>query len=176
MAQDLNTRRYIPHRKPSYLLICSGILAIVLPFVAGIWIASLFGAALLLAGCAYVVLGFVSDAIVLTILRVILGVLIVGVGFDLLLHPVLGLAGLTLLMAIVFFVEAISEIVAFARLRSYPGSGWLLANGLITALLAFLIWINWPSSSAWAVGTLVGLNLITSGVTPIRFYQISRAF
>jgi uncharacterized membrane protein HdeD (DUF308 family) len=54
--------------------------------------------------------------------------------------------------------------VYFLR-RGEGGSGWLLVNALITLLLGGLIWFHWPSSSVWAIGTLVGVNLLMTGIS-----------
>jgi uncharacterized membrane protein HdeD (DUF308 family) len=80
-----------------------------------------------------------------------------------LLHPVAGLASLTLLLAIYLFVEAVLELVLGFRLRPRPGSGWLLFDGIVTLVLAILIWRSWPSSSEWVIGTLVGISMLFSG-------------
>jgi uncharacterized membrane protein HdeD (DUF308 family) len=56
-------------------------------------------------------------------------------------------------------------IVVFFEFRALPGSGWVLFDGLLTLLLAYVIWRPWPFSSTWAIGTLVGMNLIVSGFT-----------
>jgi uncharacterized membrane protein HdeD (DUF308 family) len=41
----------------------------------------------------------------------------------------------------------------------------LLFDGIVTLVLAFMIWANWPSSSVWAIGTLVGVSMLFSGIT-----------
>jgi uncharacterized membrane protein HdeD (DUF308 family) len=38
-------------------------------------------------------------------------------------------------------------------------------NGLVTLLLGGLIWVHWPSSSVWAIGTLVGVSLLMTGIS-----------
>ena len=45
------------------------------------------------------------------------------------------------------------------------GSSWMLIDGIITLLLGLMIYMQWPSSSAWAIGTLVGVSMIISGVS-----------
>jgi uncharacterized membrane protein HdeD (DUF308 family) len=72
-------------------------------------------------------------------------------------------------MAAVFFVEGVTEIVVFFQFRPLSGSGWILFDGLITLVLAYMIWRSWPSSSAWAIGTLLGINLIVSGFTRLMY-------
>ena len=59
----------------------------------------------------------------------------------------LGLASLTLALAIYLLVEAFLEFVLGFTLRPLPGSGWLLVDGIITLILAVMIWRTWPSST-----------------------------
>ena len=53
-------------------------------------------------------------------------------------------------------------------------SGWLLLNGVVTLLVGGLIWVHWPSSSIWAIGTLVGVNLLMTGITRLMFGLAAR--
>jgi len=96
------------------------------------------------------VLGWIFIAIVALVLAVALA---------------LGVVSLTLVLASLFLVEGILDVVLFSRVRSFQGSGWLLLDGIITLLLGGMIYAHWPSSSAWAIGTLVGVSMIMSGVT-----------
>jgi uncharacterized membrane protein HdeD (DUF308 family) len=50
-------------------------------------------------------------------------------------------------------------------MRAIGGAGWILADGIITLALGLMIYLQWPSSSSWAIGTFVGVSLIVSGVT-----------
>jgi uncharacterized membrane protein HdeD (DUF308 family) len=62
-------------------------------------------------------------------------------------------------------MEGILEFVLSYLLRSIPGSGWLLFDGIVTVILAFMIWRTWPWSTEWAIGTLVGVSMLFSGVS-----------
>ena len=73
------------------------------------------------------------------------------------------------LLASLFLIEGILNIVLFFQMRSMRGSGWMLGDGISTLLLGLLIYLQWPSSSAWAIGTLVGVSMIISGVTRVMF-------
>jgi uncharacterized membrane protein HdeD (DUF308 family) len=66
------------------------------------------------------------------------------------------------------------EFVAYFRLRSEGGSVWLLINGLVTLALGGLIWFHWPSSSVWAIGTLVGVNLLMTGISRLMLGLAAR--
>ena len=46
-----------------------------------------------------------------------------------------------------------------------PGSSWILFDAIITIILAVMIWRAWPSSTEWAIGTLVGVSMLFSGIT-----------
>jgi len=59
----------------------------------------------------------------------------------------------------------VCEIVTYFRLKNEQASGWMLFNGIVALILGALIWLHWPSSSVWAIGTLVGVNLLLTGIT-----------
>ena len=65
-------------------------------------------------------------------------------GFYLLVRPVAGLALLTLALAIYLFVEGVLEFILSFQLRPWPGAGWLLVDGIVTFILAAMIWSTWP--------------------------------
>ena len=92
---------------------------------------------------------------------------LLGTFIYLIARPAVGVASLTLVLASLFLVEGILNIVLFFRARSLRGSSWVLIDGIITLLLGLMIYAQWPSSSAWAIGTLVGVSMIISGVTRV---------
>jgi uncharacterized membrane protein HdeD (DUF308 family) len=100
-------------------------------------------------------------------------VYIVG-GFYFLTHPLLGLGTLTLVLAVIILMAAVCEAIAYFRSRGEGGSGWLLVNALITLLLGGMIWFHWPSSSVWAIGTLVGVNLLMTGISRLMLGLVAR--
>jgi uncharacterized membrane protein HdeD (DUF308 family) len=77
-------------------------------------------------------------------------------------------------VAIYLFVEGVLEFVLSFELRPAPGAGWLLFDGIVTLVLAVLIWSTWPSSAMWVVGTLVGISMFFSGMTRLMFSMAVR--
>jgi uncharacterized membrane protein HdeD (DUF308 family) len=75
-----------------------------------------------------------------------------------------GLASVTLGLAMYLLAEGVLELILSFRLRPMLGSGWLLIDGLITMILAVMIWKAWPSSAARAIGVLLGISMLFSGV------------
>jgi uncharacterized membrane protein HdeD (DUF308 family) len=89
-------------------------------------------------------------------------------------HPMLAVASLTLVLASLFLIEGILDVILFFQMRSMLGSAWVLGDGIITLLLGLLIYLQWPSSSAWAIGTLVGVSMMISGITRVMFSMATR--
>jgi uncharacterized membrane protein HdeD (DUF308 family) len=146
------------------LFILLGILAIIEPAVAGLAVTILVGWLLIVGGVVHLIAAFSGGGAGRVIWQVIVGIIYVVGGIYFLTHPLLGLGTLTLVLAAIILTEAVLEFIAYFRTRSQGGgSGWLLVNALITLLLGGLIWMHWPSSSVWAIGTLVGVNLLMTG-------------
>ncbi|MBU4376610.1 MAG: DUF308 domain-containing protein [Candidatus Omnitrophica bacterium] len=76
-------------------------------------------------------------------------------------HPILGLGFLTILLAVYFFADGFMKIVAAFNFTAHRGR--FIFGGILSFILAYLIWSNWPLSGGWAVGILVGVNLIFTG-------------
>jgi uncharacterized membrane protein HdeD (DUF308 family) len=145
------------------VLIVLGLMAIIEPMVAGLAVTVLVGWVMVIAGLAHVAGAFGAGGAGRAIWQAVLGVIYAIGGLYFLTHPLLGLGTLTLFLAGILLAEAFLRIVAYAQLRGEGGSSWLLVNGLITILLGGMIWRHWPSSSVWAIGTLVGANLLMAG-------------
>jgi uncharacterized membrane protein HdeD (DUF308 family) len=151
-----------------------GIMAIVEPGVAGLAVTVLVGWLLLFGGGAHLVAAFSGGGAGRVLWHVLVGLLYFVGGIYFLMHPLLGLGSLTLLLGVIILMAAVFELVAYFRARSEAGSGWLLMNGLITLLLGGLIYFHWPSSSVWAIGTLVGVNLLMTGISRLMLGLAAR--
>jgi len=102
-----------------------------------------------------------------------LGVIAALAGIAVVMHPILGLAFLTLLLATYFVAEGVWKIIASFRYRPNAGWGWLLGSGLLSLVLGWLIWSQWPISGLWAVGVLVGVNLLATGAALVTLAGLS---
>jgi len=147
------------------LFVVLGVFAIIEPAVAGLGVALLVGWLLIFGGISHFVSAFEGDGAKRVIFQILAGVLFVIGGYYLVTHPLLALGTLTLLLAAVILAAGVCEIITYFRLRGEQASGWLLFNGIVALLLGGLIWVHWPSSSVWAIGTLVGVNLLLTGIT-----------
>ena len=156
------------------VMIALGLLAVFLPFATGIGISILVGWIVVFSGFAYLAYAFAAQGAGAFLWRILVGVAYIIGGAYLAFNPGLALASLTLVVAAVFLAEGVLQLIVFFQFRALPGSGWILFDGLVTLLLAYLIWRPWPASSTWAIGTLVGINLIVSGFTRLMYSVAAR--
>ena len=158
------------------LLIVFGVLAIGAPFLAAVAVGVLIAWLIILAGVVHLILAFHVHRAGSMIWKLLVGLAYLFFGIYLLTHPALAVASLTLVLASLFLIEGILDIILFFKMRSMRGSGWVLGDGIITLLLGLLIYLQWPSSSMWTIGTLVGVSMIISGVTRVMFALAVRKF
>jgi len=144
------------------MLIC-GILAIGSPLVAGMSVTVVVGVMLLVGGVSQCFLAFQAGAFGKGLLIFIMGALTAVAGFYLFNQPLAGLASITLLLAVYFIVTGISELISAFQIRPAEGWGMMLFNGIVTLLLGFMIWKQFPLSGAWAIGVLFGVKLVLGG-------------
>jgi len=156
------------------VMILLGVLALFLPLATGIGVSIAVGWIIVFGGVAYLASAFAARGAGSFLWRVLIGAVYIIGGLYLAFNPGLALASLTLAMALMFFFEGLLETVVFFQFRTLPGSGWVLFDGLVTLLLAYLIWRPWPSSSIWAIGTILGINLIMSGITRLMYSVAAR--
>jgi uncharacterized membrane protein HdeD (DUF308 family) len=149
------------------LLIVCGFLAIGSPLMAAIAVNVIIAWLIVLAGIVHLIVGFHSHGAGSVIWKLLVGLAYIAAGVYLIVQPAIGVATLTLLLASLFLVEGVLSIVLFFRMRSLGGSSWMLVDGIITLLLGGMIYMQWPASSAWAIGTLVGVSMIISGVSRV---------
>jgi len=148
-------------------LICLGMLAIASPFVAAVAVNVLVAWLVVLAGVVHLIVAFHTREAGSMIWRLLVGLAYLCFGVYLIARPAVGVASLTLVLASLFLVEGIFNIILYFRIRSILRATWILLDGIVTLLLGAMIYMQWPSSSAWAIGTLVGVSLIFSGVTRV---------
>jgi len=161
----------------SVLIMIAGFLAIALPFIAGITFTMIVGWMLIFAGVLHIVYAFQAGHARVAraaIWQVLLGAAYAFMGYYVLAHPVAGLAGLTVAIAIYLFVQALIEMVLSFQLRPARGAGWLLFDSIVAFILAAMIWATWPSSSAWVVGVIVGISMLFGGMTRLMLSLAAR--
>ncbi len=156
------------------LLIIFGFLAIALPFATSWGVVVIIAWLIVFSGGFQFIHAFQSHGAGHIIWKLLVAIVYLIVGIYFLLHPLLGVAAFTLALAIFFVVEGIFDLVFYFRQRGAPGAGWMLFDGIVTLILGLLVWRQWPSSSLWVIGTLVGISMIFTGTTRLMLSLSAR--
>lgn len=156
------------------LLILAGLAAISLPFIAGIAVSIVLAWLLLFAGLVHLIFGWRTRSAGAVIWKILVGVAYLFAAIYILDHPGRGLLTLTLVLAFYLFFEGIFEAVIYSRLRRLPGAGWFLFDAIVTIVLGIMIFMSWPVSSVWAVGTLIGISILFSGIARLSYAFAAR--
>ena len=146
------------------MLIC-GFLAIALPWASGIGVVIVVGWVILFSAVWHLIFAFHTHSVGGFFWQLLLAIAYGIAGLIMLLNPLLGLVTLTLVLAIFLLIEAALETALYFQIRRATNAGWVLFDAIITLVLAILIWSQWPSSSGWVLGMLVGISLIFSGLS-----------
>lgn len=97
------------------------------------------------------------------------GVLYVLAGGLTFANPSLAAAVFTLLLAAAVFAVGVMRVITGFDARPAPGWGWMVIGGVLTIVLAVLIWAGWPGNSIDIIGILLGIDLIFQGVAWVGF-------
>jgi uncharacterized membrane protein HdeD (DUF308 family) len=156
------------------LLIIFGFLAIALPFATSWGVVVVIAWLIIFSGAFQFIHAFQSKGIGHILWKLLVAILYIIVGLYLRVHPLLGVAAFTLALAIFFVIEGIFDLAEYFKIRGTPGAGWVLFDGIITLILGLLVWRQWPSSSLWVIGTLVGISMIFTGMTRLMMGLAAR--
>lgn len=145
-----------------------GLLAIAVPEVATLAITILIGWLFFIGGIFRTISVLQHRAMPGFAWSLLIAVLAILLGLILIARPIAGVLTLTIWLIAFFIIEGIAAIfLAIEHRRHLPSWGWVLLSGLVDLLLAYLIWDGWPSSAAWAIGLLVGINMVFVGLSLI---------
>jgi uncharacterized membrane protein HdeD (DUF308 family) len=149
------------------LLELMGLFSILVPIVASISVAILAGWALLVGGVVQFGHMLRREAGWERTWRLFLAAVTALAGLSLLLFPLTGTITITFVLVVWLFISGGTRIGAWWSIRHAEGTWPLGANGLASVVLGALIWASLPSSAAWAIGLLVGIELVLYGMTLI---------
>jgi uncharacterized membrane protein HdeD (DUF308 family) len=146
-----------------------GVAAVIWPQISTLAVDVYVGWLLLLSGVLGLVVMFFAPNATGFFWSLLTGALALFAGILLVWHPVQGAASLTLVLTAFFVAEGVFQIATGIGYRSaFPDSwGWMVSSGIADLLLAGVIIAGWPGTAGWALGLIVGVNLITSGVAMI---------
>ena len=158
------------------IMMVLGAAAIVWPQISTLAVDLFVGWIFLFSGLTGLVTIFLASSVAGFVWSVLTAALSLFVGVLLIWHPVEGVVSLTLVLIAFFIAEGIFQIAGAIQHRAaFPDSwGWLLMSGIADLMLAAMLIWGWPSTAIWALGLIVGLNLITSGLAIVMVASAAR--
>ncbi len=158
----------------STALILVGLFAILAPLLAGVALTGILGWLLILVGAGHLWLAWHVRGAGAHIWEAVIGLAYIVAGIFLLFHPIVGLVGITAILGGYLLIRGIFELIAGLSMRGVGGNVWLLINGAISLILAFLIWRHLPYSADWFIGTLIGFALLFTGISRLAVALTAR--
>ena len=146
------------------IAIILGILCLLAPGLTGISALTIIGLLVLVAGIVRVIWAFQAGSFGRGLLMFAIGGLTLLCGIALLANPLFASGVLTVMLAVYFIFDGISEIVGGIRQRPESGWGWMLFGGIVSIWLGIIIWRQFPLSGVWAIGILLGIKLFLVGL------------
>jgi uncharacterized membrane protein HdeD (DUF308 family) len=154
--------------------VIAGLLSIASPLLSGLGVSILIGIAMVIAGVARIIGAFHAGSFGQGALAFIGGIFTFVAGVILAARPGIGLASLTLLLGGYLLVDGIAGGLLAFHVRPEKGWGWMLFSAAMGVVLGFLLLKEWPLSGLWAIGTLVGINLLLAGFSLISIGSAAR--
>ena len=155
-------------------MILLGMVAIAEPFLAAIALTTFIAWLLIFVGIVHIAVAFHAHSGTSMGWKLLVGVSYMFIGGYLLFRPLAGVATLTLMLAFLFLIEGVLDFMLWWKSRAASGAIWILVDCVVTLVLGGMIYVHWPSSSVWAIGTLVGISMIMSGVTRLMLSMAVR--
>ncbi len=158
------------------LLAILGLAAMIVPPLASLAVTIFVGWMFLISGIAGLAFTFWARGMPGFWWSLISAILAIGAGIILLAQPVQGLYTLTLVIGVYFLAEGVATIMYALEHRRELSERWmwLLVAGIFDILVAFIIISGLPGSAEWAIGLLVGINLVFGGASLIGMALAAR--
>ncbi|SEP19907.1 Uncharacterized membrane protein HdeD, DUF308 family [Salinihabitans flavidus] len=147
--------------------IVMGALAVLFPFAATLAAELVIGVILVASGILELVRAFAMRHNGSLTWNLLFGLAALVAGGILLAWPLQGIVTLTIVLGVFFLLGGAFKLVASFGMRPFPGWGWIGFSGALSVLLGMLLLFGLPGTALWAVGLLVGIDLIFLGVAEI---------
>jgi uncharacterized membrane protein HdeD (DUF308 family) len=145
------------------LMVVTGVLALIYPWIASVAIIRLLGWFLIISGILQAIGLIGAREVPYFWLELISAVLAIVIGLLLLRHTDAGLLFFSVLFIVYFMFEGIVKAIFALTIRPFPNWGWVLASGLLGIVLSFYLWANLSTVSEWMLGVLFGILLVVEG-------------
>ncbi|WP_169727536.1 HdeD family acid-resistance protein [Granulosicoccus antarcticus] len=165
MLSDPETKRHL--RNVGLVLSGLGVIAILIPQLITFAVEILLAWLLIVAGASGLLFSWRARGFLGWWYTGVTFLLTLILGLVFLVYPFSGVATMTLFLIALFALEGLASLWLSAQLRrtGVRSWTWMVFSGISSLALAVFIMLGWPGSAAWAIGLLIGVNLLTTGVS-----------
>jgi uncharacterized membrane protein HdeD (DUF308 family) len=157
------------------LSVIAGVLALLNPFPASLAAVTLAAWAFLIIGAVEIFDAFTARGWGGKLWTLLLGIVAVVIGIDLLAEPLAGLVKLTLVLAILFIASGVFKLIVGWRVHRNDFKFLVILCGLASLAIGLIILSNFPASAATSLGLLLGIELLSNGVSAVALALSRRA-
>ena len=157
------------------LMILVGCFAVVAPHIVGKAFAALVGIAFIIASVFIFVWAFSAEGGGSVIARIAWALVSLITGLLIVTHTSLSAKAFTVILIAYFLAAGVVRLGAAFAQRGIPGAGWLGLNGALSLLIGLIFVVSWPNSAEWAIGLLIGIDLIFSGWTLVLLSRAAKS-
>jgi len=156
-------------------LVIGGLILIAAPLATSIAVTILIAAVLFVGGLVQIYNAFKTQGSGSFLWNLITGLIAVIGGIVIYVNPLAGTFALTLVIAAIFIAQGISQVLLAFKLKPHEGWVWVLIAGLVSLAAGVMIWLELPSSAAWALGLLAGISVLLNGWSYIAIALAAKA-
>lgn len=146
------------------LTLILGIIAIVYPESIGKVSVITLGVFIVIGGILRMVFAIFSASMGSYFMRLLFGIIMLAAGIWIISNPDMGLEALTMVIAIYFILDGITEIGYSFSLMPIGGGFYLLFSGIVSLIIGGLVFYHWPENSTYLLGTYIGIKLALDGL------------
>lgn len=156
-------------------LVIGGMILIAAPLATSIAVTILIAAVLFIGGLVQIYNSFKTQGTSSFLWNLITGIIAVIGGIVIYVNPLAGTFALTLVIAAIFVAQGVTQILLAFKLKPHDGWVWVLIAGIVSLAAGGMIWLELPSSAAWALGLIAGISVLVNGWSYITIALAARA-
>jgi uncharacterized membrane protein HdeD (DUF308 family) len=149
------------------LLFLLGIIGIVIPQLYTFGLALFVGTLLFVGGIILLIRLLTFKSTSHFFLNLLSAIILLVAGFLTIANPWAGVLTLTILLTIAFILDGLSKIFISFHLKHTNAFGWLLLSGILSLVIAGIIYSGWPGTATWVIGLLIGVDFLMAGISDI---------
>lgn len=155
------------------ILVVLGMLILGAPVLAGATVVTFIGVLLTIGGAVGALLAVMARTTGWW-MGLLIGIVALWCGVSLIVDPVDGMIGLTLVIALYLMISGVFRLIYGFQLRPHDGWAMVAMNGAVNFILGIMIYAHWPSSGSYIIGLFLGIDAMFAGFSSIALAMVAK--